>query len=174
MSNRLDRSCLLMFPPLKKLSFGFALSMEMGSCQRKNITHSPTDYPRIQNESYRKTCLRRGTGGAAQLLVEACGPSFTTKRPRGKIFPNSITPWTDHTSERNAKDLQYLFEGWGSIPVGLTGKDLINEATFTLNCMVGGRRDIEMEKLGTTGSYWGENFENQMINFGHPPRQYSK
>ena len=30
-----------MFPPLKKLSFGFALSMEMGSCQGKNITHSP-------------------------------------------------------------------------------------------------------------------------------------
>jgi hypothetical protein len=75
--------------------------------------------------------------------------------------------------EQKAQDVQFLFEGWGPIPVGLTGKDLIYEATFTLNCMVQ-KGEIWMEQLGTTGRYWGENFENQMIIFGHSPRQYSK
>lgn len=41
-------------------------------------------------------------------------------------------------------DLQNLFEVWGRIPVGLTGKDLIHEATFTLKCM-GDVGELRME-----------------------------
>jgi len=114
-----------------------------------------------------------GTTASAQLLVEACGPSFTTKRPAAKFVPNWVTHINRLHKERNAQDLQFLFEGWGRIPVGLTGKDLINEATFTLNCMVK-EGEIWMEKLGTDGRYWGENFENQRIIFGLPPGQHSK
>ena len=114
-----------------------------------------------------------GTTASAQLLVEPCGPSFTTKRPAAKFVPYWVTHINRLREERNAQDLQYLFEGWGPIPVGLMGKDLIYEATFTLNCMVK-EGEIWMEKLGTTGRYWGENFENQMIIFGHSPRQYLK
>ncbi len=50
---------------------------------------------------------------------------------------------------------------------GLTGKDLIHEALFTLNCMEQ-KGEVRKEKLGTTGRYWGEDFENQSIIFRNP------
>jgi hypothetical protein len=46
-------------------------------------------------------------------------------------------------------------------------EDLFREALFTLKCLedVG---ELRMEKLGTTSTYWGKNFENQMIIFRNP------
>ena len=49
--------------------------------------------------------------------------------PAWRVVVNSLR------KNRLLYDLQNLFEVWGRIPVGLTGKDLIHEATFTLNCM---------------------------------------
>jgi hypothetical protein len=70
-------------------------------------------------------------------------------------------------NERLTYDLLNLFEVWGRIPVGLTGKDLIHEATYTLNCLEE-EGQLRMEKLGTTSRYWGEDFENQMITLRNP------
>lgn len=66
-------------------------------------------------------------------------------------------------------DLWNLFAVWGRIPAdgGLTGKDLIHEATFTLSCLEK-KGELRMEKLGTAKRYWGEDFENQMIIFRNP------
>lgn len=66
-------------------------------------------------------------------------------------------------------DLWNLFTLWGRIPAdgGITGKDLIHEATFTLSCLEK-KGELRMEKLGTAKRYWGEDFENQMIIFTNP------
>ena len=162
-----------MFPPLRKLSFGFALSMGMGSCQRKNIAHSPHRLsPHTKRTPQKNLSYDAGTNASAQL-VEACGPSFTTKRLASKFVPNWVSHINRLRKERNPHDMQNLFEGWGRIPVGLTGKDLITEATFTLNCMEQAG-ELKLATLGATGGCWGENFENQMIIFAHPALQYSK
>ena len=70
-------------------------------------------------------------------------------------------------NERNTYDLRNLFEVWGRIPVGLTGKDLIQEATYTLKCLEE-ESLLKMEKLAVTSRYWGEDFENQTITFLNP------
>jgi len=100
-------------------------------------------------------------------VVEACGPSFTTKRVTAKFVPDWIFHLNSLRRERNTYDLQNLFEVAGRIPVGLTGKDLIQEATFTLNCL-SDRRELRMERLGASGRYWGEDFENRRITFLKP------
>ena len=64
--------------------------------------------------------------------------------------------------ERTTYDLRNLFEVWGRIPVGLTGKDLIQEAAYTLKCLEE-EGLLKMEKPGVNSTYWGENFENQTI-----------
>lgn len=64
--------------------------------------------------------------------------------------------------KRLVPDLQNLFALYGRIPVGLTGKDLIREALFTLTCMEQ-HGEVTLKKLGSPGNYWGENFDNQMI-----------
>ena len=128
--------------------------------------------PAYKKNPPEKPVLDAGTPASAQLLVEACGPSFTTKRPAAKFIPNWFSHIDRFRQERNTHDLQNLFEAWGRIPVGLTGKDLIHEALFTLNCL-DKEGEIRMEKLGTPGRYWGENFENQMIIFAHPAWQLS-
>lgn len=89
------------------------------------------------------------------------------KRPPEVFLPTWRSVVNSLRKNRLIHDLQNLFEVWGRIPVGLTGKDLIYEALFTLNCM-GDRGELRMEQLGTTGRYWGENFENQMIVFRNP------
>jgi|CXWL01.1.fsa_nt_gi hypothetical protein len=101
---------------------------------------------------------------AKTASTSACGPSFTTKRLASEFVP----PWKSLVNrlrtERNVHDLQNLIEVNGRIPVGLTGKDLIQEAQFTLSCLAE-KGELEMEKLGTTGRYHGEDFENQRIIF---------
>jgi hypothetical protein len=89
------------------------------------------------------------------------------KRPPDLFLPVWRAVVNSLSKKRLIQDLQNLFEVWGRIPDGLTGKDLIQEATYTLNCMKE-KGELRMEKLGTTGRYWGENFENQMIIFRNP------
>lgn len=89
------------------------------------------------------------------------------KRPPEVFLPSWRSVVNSLRKNRLIHDLQNLFEVWGRIPSGLTGKDLIQEATFTLNCM-GDRGELRMEQLGTTGRYWGEDFKNQMIVFRNP------
>ncbi len=125
--------------------------------------------PAYKKNPPEKPVLDAGTNASAQL-VEACGPSFTTKRPASKFVPNWFSHINRFRKERNTHDMQNLFEGWGSIPVGLTGKDLITEANFTLNCMEQAG-ELELATLGATGECWGENFENQIIIFAHPALQ---
>jgi hypothetical protein len=67
-------------------------------------------------------------------------------------------------NERTTYDLRNLFEVWGRIPVGLTGKDLIQEAIYTLSCQEE-TGVTSLEKLGSTSRYWGEDFDNQRIVF---------
>jgi hypothetical protein len=97
-------------------------------------------------------------------IVDACGPSFTTKRLASEFVPQWKSLVNRLRAERNVHDLQNLIEVNGRIPVGLTGKDLIQEAQFTLSCLAE-KGELEMEKLGTTGRYHGEDFENQRIIF---------
>ena len=97
-----------------------------------------------------------------------CQQSLDGLKRRPEVFlPTWRSVVTDLRKKRLIHDLQNLFEVWGRIPVGLTGKDLIYEGLFTLKCSedIG---ELRMEKLGTTGRYWGEDFENQRINFRNP------
>jgi len=128
--------------------------------------------PAYKKNPPEKPGYEAGTTASAQL-VEACGPSFTTKRLASKFVPNWVSHIKRLRKERNPHDMQNLFEGWGRIPVGLTGKDLITEGTFTLNCMEQAG-ELKLATLGATGGCWGENFENQMIIFAPPALQYSK
>lgn len=65
----------------------------------------------------------------------ACGPSFTTKRLASEFVPQWKSLVNRLRTERNVHDLQNLIEINGRIPVGLTAKDLIQEAHFTLSCL---------------------------------------
>lgn len=94
-------------------------------------------------------------------------PLSTLKRRPEAFVPGWLSVLNRLRKERNTYDLQNLFEVWGRIPVGLTGKDLIHEATFTLNCTEK-NGELKLEMLGTTGRYWGEDFENQKIIFTNP------
>jgi hypothetical protein len=89
------------------------------------------------------------------------------KRRPEAFVPGWLSVLNRLRKERNTYDLQNLFEVWGRIPVCLTGKDLIHEATFTLNCTEK-NGELKLETLGITGRYWGENFENQRIIFRIP------
>jgi len=89
------------------------------------------------------------------------------KRPPEVFLPSWRAAVNGLPKHRLIHDLQNLFEVKGRIPVGLTGKDLIHEATFTLNCMEQ-NGEVRMEMLGTPGRYWGENFKNQMIIYRNP------
>ena len=105
---------------------------------------------------------------AATHPADTCEQPLSTLKRRPEAFvPGWLSVLNRLRKERNTYDLQNLFEVWGRIPVGLTGKDLIHEATFTLNCTEK-RGELRMETLGTTGRYWGEDFENQRIIFRNP------
>lgn len=67
-------------------------------------------------------------------------------------------------NKRTIYDLQNLFEVWGRVPGGLTGKDLVEEATFTISCLEK-EGYLKVEKLDSPGHYWGVMFENQKIVF---------
>lgn len=98
-------------------------------------------------------------------LAQTCDQSRTTLKRRPETF---VAAWLSALNslrhQRNIHDLQNLFEVWGRIPVGLTGKDLIEEATFTIKCLES-RGQVKMEKLNSNGRYWGVTFENQKIVF---------
>ena len=163
-----------MFPPLRRLSFGFALSTGNGVLSKEEYRAFTTQIiPAYKKNPPEKPVLDAGTNASARLVREACGPSFTTKRLASNFVPNWVSHINRFRKERNPHDMQNLFEGWGRIPVGLTGKDLITEAAFTLNCMEQAG-ELKLATLGATGGCWGENFENQMIIFAHPALQYSK
>ena len=104
---------------------------------------------------------------AQPSLLTTCQQSIAGLKRQPKVF---VLAWRSVLerlhNERNTYDLLNLFEVWGRIPVGLTGKDLIHEASYTLNCLEQ-EGQLRMEKLGATSTYWGEDFENQMITFGN-------
>lgn len=99
------------------------------------------------------------------VLAKTCDQSRATLKRRPETF---VAMWLSALNnlrhEGSIHDLQNLFEVWGRIPVGLTGKDLIEEATFTIKCLEN-RGQVRMEKLDTNGLYWGVTFENQRIIF---------
>ncbi len=101
-------------------------------------------------------------------LLTTCQESIAGLKRQPKIF---VPAWRSVLerlhNERIIYDLRNLFEVWGRIPVGLTGKDLIHEAIYTLNCLEK-TGELRLEKLNTTSTYWGENFENQSIAFVAP------
>src|SRR6185436_9365317 len=105
---------------------------------------------------------------AQSSLLATCHQSISGLKRQPKVF---IPAWHSVLerlrNERNTYDLRNLFEIWGRIPVGLTGKDLIHEGTYTLTCL---REEgqLKMEKIGVTSRYWGEDFENQTITFLSP------
>ena len=105
---------------------------------------------------------------AATHPADTCEQPLSTLKRRPEAFvPGWLSVLNRLRKERNTYDLRNLFEVWGRIPVGLTGKDLIQEATYTLNCLAEDGQ-LKMEKLGVTSRYWGEDFENQMIIFRNP------
>jgi hypothetical protein len=98
-------------------------------------------------------------------LLAPCHQSTAKLKRQPKMF---FLAWRSTLerlrNERNTYDLQNLFEVWGRIPIGLTGRDLIREATYTLKCLEE-EGLLKMEKMGATSRSWGENFENQLITF---------
>jgi hypothetical protein len=106
---------------------------------------------------------------APTSLAETCEQSTVGLKKRPKEFLPEWRSVLDHLhKERFTYDLRNLFEVRGRLPAdGRTGKDLIHEATFTLNCLQE-NGELRMEMLGTTSRYWGEDFENQKIIFRNP------
>jgi pimeloyl-ACP methyl ester carboxylesterase len=101
----------------------------------------------------------------AATLAKTCDQSRATLKRRPETF---VAAWLSALNslrhDRNIHDLQNLFEVWGRIPVGLTGKDLIEEATFTIKCLESSGQ-VKIEMLYSSGLYWGVTFENQRIVF---------
>ena len=112
-----------------------------------------------------KTVSTAGAAASAQL-VEACGPSFTTKRPAAKFVRDWVSVVRSLPTERNTHDLRNLLGLWVRRRDGTEPKDLIEEATFTLKCMEQAG-ELKLEMLGTT-TYWGTMFENLGITFEKP------
>lgn len=105
-----------------------------------------------------------------ELVVgKPCGQPTAGLKRQPKVFvPAWLGALNSLRKERTIHDLRNLFEVWGRIPVGIQGKDLIQEAAFTLKCLEG-EGEIRVENLGTSSTYWGENFENQRIDFVSRP-----
>ena len=123
--------------------------------------------PAIKKHSPGNPISSVGTAFQPSLLT-TCQESIVGIKRQPKIF---VPAWRSVLErlhdERITYDLRNLFEVWGRIPVGLTGKDLIHEAIYTLNCLEK-TGELRLEKLNTTSTYWGENFENQNIAFVAP------
>lgn|SRR5437016_3933039 len=83
-----------------------------------------------------KIVYTAGTTASAQL-VEACGPSFTTRRPAAKFVPYWITQVKKLPQERNIQfhDLRNLRQVRGRRPVEESGIDPFEEIFFTLDCL---------------------------------------
>lgn len=101
------------------------------------------------------------------VVEKPCDQSITGLTRRPEEFRPEWRSFLKSYKHGDTHDLLSLFKFRGRIPVGLTGKDLIHEALFTLTCMEQ-NGELTMKKLGGTSTYWGENFENQMIIFRHP------
>ena len=107
-------------------------------------------------------------GVAQPSLLATCHQSISGLTRQPKVFvPAWRSVLEQLRNERTTYDLLNLFKVWGRIPVGLTPKDLIQEATYTLNCLAE-EGQLKIEKLGVTSRYWGEDFENQTITFLNP------
>lgn len=83
-----------------------------------------------------KTGSTSGNTTSAQL-VDACGPSFTTKRPAAKFVPYWASLVSQLREERNSQyhDLQNFIQIRGRIPVDAAGIDPYEEISFTLDCL---------------------------------------
>jgi len=115
-----------------------------------------------------KTVSTAGTTPAAKL-VEACGPSFTTRRPAAKFVPY----WASHISrlqeERNIQhhDLQNLLQVRGRIPVDAASIDPFEEISFTLDCLER-IRYLKTEKIDPPTMIPATLVENHKIIFLQP------
>jgi hypothetical protein len=82
-----------------------------------------------------KIVYTAGTPASAQL-VEACGPSFTTKRPAAKFVSYWAAIVNRLRQERNVQyhDLRNLMQVRGRTPVEEFGINPFEEVNFTLDC----------------------------------------
>lgn len=120
---------------------------------KKNTPEKPvSDVSVVAQTSLAKTCEQSRVG--------------LMRRPE-EFIPEWRSVLNSFRKQTDTHDLLNLFRFRGPLSVGHEGKDYIREATFTLNCLeqIG---ELRMEKLGTTSTYWGENFANQMIIFKNP------
>lgn len=94
----------------------------------------------------------------------ASGYFSTLKRKPEIVVPEWIATLSDLNVNRNTHDLQNLFEVRGRILRGLTGKDYIEEAKAVTKYL----SELGYLKTTDTGvkkTYWGEQFQNQIIEF---------
>jgi len=110
------------------------------------------------------------TGAAASApLVEACGPSFTTRRPAARF----VSYWTSHIirlrQERNTQfhDLRNLMQVRGRTPIEMAGIDPYEEVFFTLDCLerIG---YLKTEKIDPPNMIPATLVENRRIIFLQP------
>lgn len=109
-----------------------------------------------------------GTPASAQL-VEACGPSFTTKRPAAKFVPYWASNVNRLREERNIQyhDLENLLQVRGRIPVEMGMINPYEELNFTLDCLerIG---YLKTEKIDPPRMIGGGLVENRRIIFLKP------
>jgi hypothetical protein len=103
-------------------------------------------------------------------LVEACGPSFTTKRPAAKFVPYWANVVNSLRENRTPQfhDLQNLMQVRGRIPVEQAGIDPFEEVSFTLDCLerIG---TVKVEKFDPPRMLEGAGLvENRKIIFSNP------
>jgi hypothetical protein len=103
--------------------------------------------------------------GDMSTVAHRCEVVITTLKRRPEEFvPLWVSALNSLRNTRTTYDLQNLFEVWGRVPVGLTGKDLVEEARFTIRCLEK-EGSLKVEKLDSPGQYWGVMFENQKLVF---------
>ena len=84
------------------------------------------------------------------VVEKPCEQSITGLTRRPEEFRPEWRSWlSSFRKQRDTHDLLTLFKFRGRIPVGLAGKDLIHEASYTLNCMEQ-NGELTMKKLGGT------------------------
>lgn len=149
-----DRLCLQYVNEVLSKDEYHSFTEQILPAYKKSIPQKPvSDVGAVAPTSLEKTCEQSTVG--------------LKKWPK-EFLPEWRSVLDSLHKERFTHDLRNLFEVRGRLPAdGRTGKDLIREATFTLNCLQE-NGELRMEKLGTTSRYWGEDFENQMIIFRNP------
>jgi len=99
------------------------------------------------------------------VLPDQCRRDGSFLKQRAEVvFPTWVAILKSLRQKRNSYDLQNLLEVNGRPLVGQTGKDLVDEASFTIKCLEG-EGALRLNSTGARGMWWGQSFDNLKIEY---------